>query len=102
MKIIHQDLEKTTNQKSTVVWFTSLPCSGKTTLANKLQSYLFQKHVLTYALDGDQIRKGLSSDLYFSEEGRKENIRRIGEFSKLFSDAGFIVIVAAISPFRES
>ena len=91
----------TINQKGTVIWFTGLPCSGKTSLAIKLQACLFQSNILVYTLDGDQIRKGLNSDLDFSKEGRKENIRRIGETSKLFADAGFVIIVAVISPYRE-
>ena len=101
LKITRQDREKVIGQKGTVLLFTGLPCSGKTTLATKLQSFLFKNNILVYALDGDQIRKGLSSDLGFSREGRKENIRRIGEVSKLFADACFIIIVAAISPFQQ-
>ena len=101
LEITRQDREKIFGQKGTVLWLTGLPCSGKTTLATTLQSFLFQENILVYALDGDQFRKGLSSDLDFSREGRKENIRRIGETSKLFADAGFITITAVISPFRE-
>jgi adenylylsulfate kinase len=97
----HQNKAKTLSQKGSVLWFTGLPCSGKTTLANKLQARLFQNNLLVYILDGDQIRKGINSDLDFSKEGRKENIRRIGEISKLFADAGIIIIVAVISPFQE-
>jgi len=93
--------EKNFKLKRSVIWFTGLPCSGKTTLANKLQSRLCQNDLLVYTLDGEQIRKGISSDLDFTKEGRKENIRRTGEISKLFADAGFIIIVAVISPFRE-
>ena len=78
-----------------------LSCSGKTTLATTLQSFLFQENILAYALDGDQFRKGLSSDLDFSREGRKENIRRIGEVAKLFLDASLTTIVAFISPFKK-
>ena len=101
LKLTRQDREKVLGQKGTVLWFTGLPCSGKTTLATTLQSFLFQENILAYTLDGDQFRKGLSSDLDYSREGRKENIRRIGETSKLFADAGFIAITAVISPFRE-
>ena len=101
LKFTRQDREKVYGQKGAVLWLTGLPCSGKTTLATSLQSFLFRENILAYTLDGDQFRKGLSSDLNFSREGRKENIRRIGETSKLFADAGFNAITAVISPFRE-
>jgi len=96
-----EDREKMLNQKSLVIWFTGLPCSGKTTISTELQSVLFQKDLLTYVLDGDKVREGLNSDLGFSLEDRTENIRRIGEVTKLFADAGLIIIVAFISPFRK-
>jgi adenylyl-sulfate kinase len=83
-----------------VIWFTGLSGSGKSTLANVFQNYLFKENKLVYVLDGDNIRSGLNSDLDFSEKGRMENIRRISEVAKLFSQAGFIVITAFISPFR--
>ncbi len=100
LNITRKDREKVLGQKGTVLWFTGLPCSGKTTLATQLQSLLFQNTNLVYSLDGDQFRKGVSFDLDFSREGRKENIRRIGEISKLFADAGLIVIIAVISPYQ--
>ena len=84
-----------------VIWLTGLPCSGKTTISTELQSLLLEKSLLAHTLDGDQIRKGLNSDLGFSKEDRIENIRRIGEVAKLFADAGVIIIVAFISPFRK-
>jgi len=84
-----------------IIWFTGLSGSGKSTLANELEIYLFGHGYQTYILDGDNIRKGLNKDLDFSEISRKENIRRIGEVSRLFLDAGIIVITAFISPFRE-
>ena len=87
--------------KGTVLWFTGLPCSGKTTLSKKLESEILLRNMLTFTLDGDQVRKGLNSDLGFSREDRIENIRRIGEVAKLFATAGFIIIVAFISPFRK-
>ena len=89
------------HKRGYIVWFTGLPCSGKTTLANKLQSYLFENNFPAVVLDGDQIRKKLNSDLGFSREDRKENIRRIGEVSKLFVDSRLITIVSVISPFPE-
>ena len=80
---------------------TGLSGAGKTTLANRLEVALLNQNKMVYVLDGDKIRLGLSSDLGFSDVDRKENIRRIGEVARLFADAGLIVIVAFISPFRE-
>jgi bifunctional enzyme CysN/CysC len=88
------------NQKPAVVWFTGLSGSGKSTLANAVEQALVQRGHHSYLLDGDNIRHGLNKDLDFSEAGRAENIRRIGEVSALFVDAGLIVITAFISPFR--
>jgi bifunctional enzyme CysN/CysC len=88
------------NQKPAVVWFTGLSGSGKSTLANAVEQALVQRGHHSYLLDGDNIRHGLNKDLDFSEAGRAENIRRIGEVSSLFVDAGLIVITAFISPFR--
>ena len=86
--------------KSVVVWFTGLSGSGKSTIAHSLEEELHQKDFRTYVLDGDNIRFGLSSDVDFSDAGRQENIRRIGEVSKLMMDAGLIVMTAFISPFK--
>ncbi len=88
------------SQKPAVVWFTGLSGSGKSTIANALEQALVQRGHHSYLLDGDNIRHGLNKDLDFSEGGRNENIRRIGEVSALFVDAGLIVITAFISPFR--
>lgn len=88
-------------QKPAVLWFTGLSGSGKSTLADRVEQELHQKGFKTYLLDGDNIRHGLNNNIDFSEEGRKENIRRIGEVAKLFTDAGIIVLTAFISPFRE-
>ncbi len=84
-----------------VLWFVGLSGSGKSSLASALETYLFSKGIKTYILDGDNIRSGLNNDLDFSDTGRKENIRRISEVSKLFVDAGTVVLTAFISPFRE-
>ena len=84
-----------------VLWFTGLSGSGKSTLASELQYLLHARGIHTYILDGDNIRSGLNRDLDFSIEGRKENIRRISEVSKLFNDAGIVVLTAFISPFAE-
>ncbi|MBT4036258.1 MAG: adenylyl-sulfate kinase [Candidatus Marinimicrobia bacterium] len=89
------------NHKSIVLWFTGLSGSGKSTLAHAVEEELHQMGCRTFVLDGDNIRHGLNSDLSFSDEDRKENIRRVGEISKLFIEAGVIVLAAFISPFRE-
>lgn len=100
-KINKEDRNKLTGNSSFVVWFTGLSGSGKSTLANFLEQKLHEKGILTYILDGDNIRSGLNKDLDFSDAGRKENIRRIGEVAKLMTDAGVVVLTAFISPFRE-
>lgn len=83
-----------------VVWLTGLSASGKTTIANALERELFNQGRQVYVLDGDKMRQGLCSDLSFSPESRKENIRRVGEVARLFADAGTICITAFISPYR--
>lgn len=88
------------NQVPKLVWFTGLSGSGKSTLANLLETRLFEEGFLTCVLDGDMIRTGLNKDLGFSKEDRLENIRRIGEVSKLMMDSGLVVISAFISPFQ--
>jgi adenylylsulfate kinase len=88
------------NQKSACLWFTGLSGSGKSTLARSVEKTLYEIGQLSYVLDGDNIRHGLNGDLGFSNEDRKENIRRIGEVSKLFVDAGLVTLTAFISPFR--
>lgn len=87
-------------QKPFVLWLTGLSASGKSTLANVVESKMYNLNYKTYLLDGDNIRHGLNNDLGFDEQSRVENIRRIGEVSKLFLDAGIIVITAFISPFK--
>ncbi|MDX5480767.1 MAG: adenylyl-sulfate kinase [Hymenobacteraceae bacterium] len=88
-------------QEPRLVWFTGLSGSGKTTLALRLEHYLFHQGYKVYLLDGDNIRSGLNSDLNFTESGRKENIRRVGEVANLMLDAGLIVLCAFISPYEE-
>jgi bifunctional enzyme CysN/CysC len=88
------------NQKPTILWMTGLSGSGKSTIANAVEQQLAQKGFHTFLLDGDNIRHGLNKDLGFTEADRIENIRRIGEVSKLMTDAGLIVITAFISPFQ--
>jgi len=85
--------------KSAILWFTGLSGSGKSTLANAVNVALFQRNMSTYVLDGDNVRHGLCKDLGFSDVDREENIRRISEVSKLFLDAGVIVLTAFVSPF---
>ena len=88
------------NQKPCVLWFTGLSGSGKSTVANALEHELAKRGQHTFLLDGDNVRHGLNKDLGFSDADRVENIRRIGEVSKLFVDAGLIAVTAFISPFR--
>ncbi len=88
------------NQKPCVIWFTGLSGSGKSTIANAVEKELFNRTCKTYLLDGDNVRHGLNKDLGFTDLDRIENIRRIGEVSKLFVDSGLIVLTAFISPFK--
>ncbi|MEC8775384.1 MAG: adenylyl-sulfate kinase, partial [Pseudomonadota bacterium] len=88
------------NQKPCVLWFTGLSGSGKSTIANRVESELHALGHHTYILDGDNVRHGLNKDLGFTDADRVENIRRISEVSRLFADAGLIVLVSFISPFR--
>ncbi len=84
-----------------VLWFTGLSGSGKSTLAAKLETILHKKQILTYLLDGDNIRKHLNQDIGYSLKDRKENLRRIAEITKLFYDAGLYVLVSSISQFKK-
>jgi len=86
--------------KGGLFWFTGFSGSGKSTLAHAVEESLFQKGYNTYVLDGDNVRHGLCADLGFSDDDRKENIRRISQMSNLFVQAGVIVLTAFISPFR--
>jgi adenylylsulfate kinase len=89
------------NHQSVVLWFTGLSGSGKSTLAHVLEEKLFNQGCKTFVLDGDNVRHGLNSNLDFSDNDRKENIRRIGEVAKLMMESGLILMTAFISPFRE-
>ena len=100
-EVSKNDRRKIKGHSSLVIWLTGLPSSGKTTIARELEKRLHGTGRHTYILDGDNMRHGLNKDLGFSKEDRKENIRRIAEVSKLFVDAGLIVICAFVSPFRE-
>jgi adenylylsulfate kinase len=99
-KVTQAQREQLMNQHAKLIWFTGLSGSGKSTLAVQLEAQLHQHGFKTYLLDGDNIRTGLNKDLDFTVEGRVENIRRIGEVSKLMLDAGLIVLSAFISPFK--
>ncbi|HAS62131.1 MAG TPA: adenylyl-sulfate kinase [Vibrio sp.] len=91
---------KLKQQKPVVLWFTGLSGAGKSTIAGALENQLAELGYHTYLLDGDNVRHGLCSDLGFSDQDRRENIRRIGELAKLMADAGLIVLSAFISPHR--
>lgn len=93
------DREALNGHRGAILWFTGLSGSGKSTLANAMEMYLYEKSARTFVLDGDNIRHGLCKDLGFSERDRSENIRRIGEVSRLMVDAGVITMTAFISPF---
>lgn len=98
---IDRQMRETMNgHKSAILWFTGLSGSGKSTLAHAVEDKLHRLQCRTFVLDGDNIRHGLCNDLGFSDEDRVENIRRIGEVSKLFTEAGVIAMTAFISPFR--
>ncbi|WP_284443090.1 adenylyl-sulfate kinase [Buchnera aphidicola] len=92
--------EKKNAHKSIAVWFTGLSGSGKSSIANFLEKILFKNGINSYLLDGDNIRSGLCSDLSFSVIDREENIRRIGEVVKIMLDAGIIILVSVISPYK--
>lgn len=100
-KIKRDDREKMHGHKGKVIWFTGLSGSGKSTLAGLLENRLHENGYHTYILDGDNLRFGLNKDLMFSDEDRKENLRRIAEVARLFVDAGIVVIAAFITPFEE-
>jgi bifunctional enzyme CysN/CysC len=99
-KITHEQRANQKAQRPCILWFTGLSGAGKSTIANAVEQALFLRGHHSYLLDGDNIRHGLNKDLDFSDEGRVENVRRIGEVAKLFVDAGMIVVTAFISPFR--
>jgi len=99
--VTRQRRNEQNNHKSAVLWFTGLSGSGKSTLAHAVEEELHQIGCRTIVLDGDNVRHGLCKDLDFSDESRKENIRRIGEVAKLFIESGVITLTAFISPFRE-
>ena len=96
-----KDREKRLQQHGKVLWLTGLSGSGKSTLANAIERKLVEQGIVTKILDGDNIRSGLNKDLGFSDEDRRENIRRIAEVARLFLDAGIVVLASFITPKRE-
>ncbi len=92
--------EKLNGHKGAILWFTGLSGCGKSTVGNATDHLLHEKGIHTFVLDGDNVRMGLNKNLGFSPEDRTENIRRIGEVAKLFSDCGIVVLTAFISPYR--
>jgi adenylylsulfate kinase len=99
--ITRADRERQATHKGATVWFTGLSGSGKSTVARKLEELLFERGARCYVLDGDNIRFGLNKDLGFSPQDREQNIRRIGEVAKLFTDFGAVTLTAFISPYRK-
>ena len=99
--VTREERQKLIGQKGVTVWMTGLSASGKSTIACILEQMLLHKKKQAYRLDGDNIRMGLNKNLGFSAEDRTENIRRIGEVAKLFSDAGVIAITSFISPYKK-
>ena len=99
--VTSEERQALTKQKPVCIWLTGLSACGKSTIAMALEQVLIQRGHMAYVLDGDNVRHGLNKNLGFSPEDRTENIRRIGEVSKLFVDAGLIVITSFISPYRD-
>lgn len=95
------DRENLLNHRGIVVWLFGLSGSGKSTIAVEVEKMLFKQNILTYRLDGDNIRFGLNKDLDFTIDSRMENIRRIGEVAKLFCDAGFVTLASFITPLED-
>ena len=99
--VCKSDREKIHQHKAFLIWFTGLSGSGKSTIANALESKLNSFNISTYTLDGDNVRFGICNDLTFSPEDRSENIRRIAEVSNLFVDAGIVTLACFISPYEK-
>mgnify|MGYP001403799729 CR=1 FL=1 len=93
--------KKLKHHQPLLLWFTGLSGSGKSTIANCVEQELYKNNIHTYTLDGDNIRKGLNSDLSFSPKDRRENIRRIAETAHLMMDAGLVVLATFVSPYRK-
>jgi adenylylsulfate kinase len=98
--VTRADRQRLLNQKGVTLWLTGLSAAGKSTIGCLVETLLVRRERLAYRLDGDNIRHGLNKNLGFSADDRAENIRRIGEVARLFTDAGVIVIASFISPYR--
>src|SRR6185295_4074482 len=98
--VTRADREQLNGHRGAIVWFTGLSGSGKSTIAVELEKALLLRGVRAFVLDGDNVRHGLNKNLGFSPADRTENIRRIGEVAKLFTDAGIVALTAFISPYR--
>ncbi len=98
--ISRQQREALNGHRSVILWFTGLSGSGKSTLSHAVEDALHERGCRTFVIDGDNVRHGLCADLGFSDQDREENIRRVGEVAKLFTEAGVITLTAFISPFR--
>lgn len=99
--VSRQERNRLNKHGSGVIWFTGLPSSGKSTIAHQLEKSLFDRGIRAYVLDGDNIRHGINSNLAFSREDRRENLRRIAELSRLMVDAGIMVLAAFVSPYAK-
>lgn len=100
-RVTKQDRWLKNSHRSALIWLTGLSASGKSTVANELERFLYEQRVNSFVLDGDNVRHGLNRDLGFGPKDRKENIRRVGEVAKLLVDAGILAIAAFISPYAE-
>ncbi|MFD2542899.1 adenylyl-sulfate kinase [Lacinutrix gracilariae] len=100
-QVSKSDRQEKNKHNSFLIWFTGLSGSGKSTIANVVEQELYKLGVKTYTLDGDNIRKGINSDLTFAPEDRTENIRRIAEIANLMVDAGLVTLAAFVSPYRK-
>ncbi len=100
-KVTKNERQRLNGHNSFLIWVTGLSGSGKSTIANGLEVFLHQQGIRTYVIDGDNIRHGINQNLTFTPSDRSENIRRVGELSKLFIDAGCVVIGAFISPYQK-
>lgn len=99
--VSREEREKLIGQQGATIWFTGISASGKSTIAVALEMTLYQRGVISYRLDGDNLRLGINNNLGFSQEDRKENVRRAGEISKIVCDAGLIALSSFISPYKQ-
>ena len=97
--ITRSDRETLVSQKGAAIWFTGISGSGKSSIAIELEKRLYERGILSYRLDGDNLRLGINNNLGFSEEDRSENVRRVGEMSKILCDVGILVLSSLISPY---